>query len=551
MPTNTSLRTITSLFSVQNADEFLNRITDPDRPSYLFFGKTDQWENEPTPDGISDTLEDTLSIWENINSLKRITEADVTAAVARIPWTAGVVYDIYDSSLELKNLSFYVITDRNDVYKCIENGNGSPSRFRPTHRDSEISNEADGYRWKYMFTVSQADIDKFLTDLYIPITFNEDIVNSAVPGTIDNVKVVQGGTGYPEDSVVTAGQIENAIPVFVEGNGQQNGTAFARISASQGQVLTITEITNSGFGYSFVPPQNRNIPVALRQRTPSNGTNQTAYGIANTDSTGAIESVEVVLQGENYIDGGEVQIIESSCRAFAETDQNGVIIRADIITGSAGSMFNKARCVIVSDQGQDGIIEPIISPPNGHGSDPKTELLARDVMINIRIAGEEDFITADDFRQIGIISGVVPFDASEVETGTDGQTEFASGAVLDAKYRVNIETGSNDDFIAGESIIGESSGALGTQIGFINSDAIRFTLDDSLGDGAKFLKGKNCTLAQERIRGVTSGATAIINSVTPPDIKPYLGDVVFINNREIVTRTADLQIETITLIINF
>lgn len=551
MPTNTSLRTITSLFSIQNADEFLNRITDPDRPSYLFFGKTDQWENEPTPDGIRDTLEDTLSIWDNINSLKRIAEADVTAAVARIPWTAGVVYDIYDSSLELKNLSFYVITDRNDVYKCVENGNGSPSRFRPTHRDSEISNEADGYRWKYMFTASQADLDKFLTDLYIPITFNEDIVNSAVPGTIDNVKVVQGGTGYPEDAIVTAGQIDNAIPVFVEGNGQQNGTAFARISASQGQILTITEITNSGFGYSFVPPQNRNIPVALRQRTPANGTNQTAYGIANTDSTGAIESVEVVIQGENYIDGGEVQIIESSCRAFAETDQNGVIIRADIITGSAGSMFNTARCVIVSDQGQDGIIEPIISPPNGHGSDPKTELLARDVMINIRIAGEEDFITADDFRQIGIISGVIPFDASEVETGTDGQTEFASGAVLDAKYRVTIETGSNNDFIAGESIIGESSGALGTQIGFINSDTIRFTLDDRLGDGAKFLKGKNCTLAQERIRGVTSGATAIINSVTPPDIKPYLGDVIFINNREIVTRTADLQIETITLIINF
>ena len=56
-----------------------------------------------------------------------------------------------------------------DVYKCIYNGetptnsNGVISTVEPTGQSTSIFTTADGYKWKYMYTLGINDFVKFVS----------------------------------------------------------------------------------------------------------------------------------------------------------------------------------------------------------------------------------------------------------------------------------------------------------------------------------------------------------------------------------------------------
>jgi hypothetical protein len=74
-----------------------------------------------------------------------------------------------------------------NVYKCISNNFGSISTAKPSGKSTSIVQTADGYRWKYMYSLTDADLLKFLTTNYMAINVNDDVVSTAVPGTIDSI----------------------------------------------------------------------------------------------------------------------------------------------------------------------------------------------------------------------------------------------------------------------------------------------------------------------------------------------------------------------------
>lgn len=519
-------------FKLRNAKDFVDYINSQASSVYVFLGKIGEWEDDANPPAIENTLVEEYSIWNDISGLKRLRTNDAALGFRKVTYERGRSYDIYDNTVNLENKDFYVITDENNVYKCINNANGGISTVKPTHFKYEnISTEFDGYRWKYMFTISESFLDKYIAPDFIPIDVDTDVINNAKPGTIDNLKVASSGIGYSSLATVAGG---NELPVYIKGDGDQNNTAVINITTSgDGEIVGFTFASG---GNSYPYPNETSQPVAIRQTT-AEGIVETAYGIASTNISGQISSLEIVVPGTGYVNG-TAQIVQSSCRAYAETNFDGEIINSDIFTAREGINFTRAEAVIIDSQGSGGEIVPIISPLNGHGSNPEKELFANYAMINLRLSGVEAFLDQDTFRRIGIIEDPVVFGTLE-----DIEPLVLTQDAVDAKYRLTLE-GSTDGFIPGEQIYGESSGAIGNEISILDSNTLRVLYDRTLSSDIDFF-------SNELIRGLESGTTGTITNIINPGVDSYSGTILYINNREPVTRNTEFQVETVTLVIEY
>ena len=237
---------VTSKFRVHNAQQFAESFSEASNTiMYLFIGKNTTFpddNNPPTP--VNSTANIEFTPWRDMYAAKRITTADVTHAVPRYDWTSGTVYDQYDDQdTNLLEDDFYVITEDFNVYKCLFNAGATASTTKPTGVSTSPFTAADGYIWKYMYTVTTAKALKFLTNDYMSVqtldsddgTDQYDVQAAAVDGGIHVVKVVSGGSGYASAPAVT-----------ITGDGT-GATANSTIVAG---VVTAVTITAAGTGYT-------------------------------------------------------------------------------------------------------------------------------------------------------------------------------------------------------------------------------------------------------------------------------------------------------------
>lgn len=251
---------------------------------YLFIGRTTPWANDAAPDTPVDTVANTSYDYLNdVVALKRITADNLVYVVPRYNWENGVVYNMYDhrtritgnSSVEslLGNTAnpFYVRTSTNDVFKCLYNGraNANSAEFPQSIEEPTItgvpsvsdiigsaSNSQNQYEWKYLYTISDYDAERFLTTDYMPVrdasdtldsgsgdVYNDnsnlytafDFARTTGNGAIYTIIVEDGGTGY-----------ENPPQVDIVGDGQ-GATATAELT---GNVVTSIRMNSYGTDYS-------------------------------------------------------------------------------------------------------------------------------------------------------------------------------------------------------------------------------------------------------------------------------------------------------------
>ena len=237
---------VTSKFRIHNAQQFYESFSEAANTiMYLFVGKNTAFANDnspPTP--INSTANIEYTPWRDMYGVKRIQSADVTHAVPRYDWTSGTVYTAYDdTSTSLLTDTFYVMTEDYNVYKCLFNNASAASTTKPTGTSSARFTTADGYIWKFMYTVTTAKALKFLTNDYIPVqTLTSDggedqwdVQAAAVDGGIHVIKVTAGGSGYATAPAVT-----------ITGDGT-GATANSTITAN---VVTAVTITAAGTGYT-------------------------------------------------------------------------------------------------------------------------------------------------------------------------------------------------------------------------------------------------------------------------------------------------------------
>lgn len=240
---------ITNNFKIQNAINFTREVSNNNY--YIAIGKVDDWEAGHTLTPVNSTTT-YRSLWDNMIGGKEISTNRVSLVVPKINWTAGVIYSMYDDEdTDLYNKNFYVINDDRNVYKCLFNNNDNPSLIKPSGTGTSTIELSDGYVWKYLYTVSLDDLSRFDVDNYIPITNDpipesaQDIVmRSAIPGTIDTIKVVNEGLGYVNPVISISGDGEGAIAQAV-----MNGTSIEKIKIlSPGKNYTYANITITSEG---------------------------------------------------------------------------------------------------------------------------------------------------------------------------------------------------------------------------------------------------------------------------------------------------------------
>lgn len=239
---------------VNNAEQFRESLSEPEPNTkvYLTFGKTDPWPNDSLPNTPNSSIATQYEIWNNMIGGKRLLNGDVATVIPRFNWEANTDYFAYDhlsTQMYDGNTRFYVVTDDYNVYKCIANNYGSKSNVKPTSiSTTNLLYTEDGYVWKYMYTVSDAEQLRFTTDGYIPVKtlFADDgsiqwqVQQAAQKGAINSIIVTDGGTNYSNAS---------NIVISVAGDGR-NFSAIASIDTLSKTVSNVT-IVNAGSDYTY------------------------------------------------------------------------------------------------------------------------------------------------------------------------------------------------------------------------------------------------------------------------------------------------------------
>jgi len=207
--------------SVMNAKAFIKSLSHDDgrvakesNIIYAVLGRQLPFTQEPVASTPIETDKNKQrELWKQAIGGKKITTGDVSHVVPRHDWTSGRVYAQYrDTDTNLFSRDFYVMTDENNVYKCLYNNRGTASTVKPSDFSTLPFTLADGYTWKYMYTITLGDADKFLTTSHMPVktlsatdgSVEGDrqvaVQNASVNGSIEIIETVQVGTGYNQIS---------------------------------------------------------------------------------------------------------------------------------------------------------------------------------------------------------------------------------------------------------------------------------------------------------------------------------------------------------------
>jgi len=172
---------------------------------------------------------------------KQLSLENASLVVPRINWVANTVYSTY-----LSTGNFYVLNKSDQVFKCLSNVSSNvASTVEPTLTLSTTSLEepyiltSDNYKWKYMNTLTSLQKQKFLSDEWMPVTYNKFVRAAAVGGSIDIVKITNAGNNY------TNGTVQSIISVTGDGTG-----AILKANVSSGHIQDII-IQNRGFDYTY------------------------------------------------------------------------------------------------------------------------------------------------------------------------------------------------------------------------------------------------------------------------------------------------------------
>ena len=497
-----------------------------------------RYATEDVPPVPLDNQTEKYDVYDDIIAAKRITTDFARSVIRRFNWdtSANPVFDMWKpdysttpgsggqigkasatGATNIADAKYYLINSQYEVFKCLYNGEtpanpaGQPATNEPKTTPSagqgtyangifkEDSAAAGKYIWKYMYTIPTDDVLRFLSTDFMPIVLPSnasrqatEAIATGAPNAIDVVLVENAGQGLTNGTYYA--------PIVGDGTG---GIVEIVIASGQLDSATVTD-GGSGYTYASVPLQD---------------------GLVN---------------GDPAYTGSPI----------------GLYTADDFLNSATGAVPVAAT----------GALEVVLPPQGGHGSNFEEELNAKRVMTNIRLTyaeGDGDFPVDNDFRRIGIIRD--PYAA--------GGTTFATAPTLSGVYAVKIN-GATADYVADETI-SQTTASGGTAYGTVVSwerdsgnagpggaGVLKYIQSPSLHTDAGVVRpfensGNAISGAQSLASGTVDGTNndqlvgvTFSSGLASPEIGNNTGEIIYVENRRLITRAAD-QIEDIKLVIEF
>ena len=272
---------ITNKFRVHNQEQFVESFTESAaNVYYLGIGRPQAYATATRPDARTDnsgsdaspltpvdSIGDEFYHFDDLLAAKKVTSSDVSIVIPRRNWTTGTVYDYYrhdygnrvtggtstqtanSGATSLFDATFYVMSSTFNVYKCLDNNSNAASTVEPTGTSSSILTTGDGYKWKYMYTLSAGQQSNFLSTDFMAVATNSTVSSAAVDGAVNICKIKTAGSG---------GTNGTHTGVAIRGDGS---SGVATVTVAGGAVTAVT-VTTPGTGYTFGYIRNADIVSA-------------------------------------------------------------------------------------------------------------------------------------------------------------------------------------------------------------------------------------------------------------------------------------------------
>ena len=273
---------ITNKFRLHNASNFVESFSESS-PNiyYLAIGRPQafatstggdsrtQFEGtDASPQTPVDSVSDEFYVFDDVIAAKKIASTDISRVVPRRNWATGTVYDMYrhdygqfvkgssssvvtadSGATQLFDSVFYVLSSDNNVYKVLDNNGGANSTVEPSGTSTSTLTTGDGYKWKYMYTLTASEQVNFLSTDFMHVSTDSTVSSAATDGAIDIVKIKTAGSGG-------ANGTHTGVAIRGDGSG-----GVASVTVSGGAVTAVT-VTSAGSGYRFAYIRNADIVSA-------------------------------------------------------------------------------------------------------------------------------------------------------------------------------------------------------------------------------------------------------------------------------------------------
>ena len=587
-------------FSILNARKFKDSVgsTQKDQVGnstilYAVLGRNRAYTDENNPDAPIETDNNKqYELWRDAVGGRKITAGDVEHVVPRYNWTSGTIYAMYrDIDKTMYERSFYVLSSENNVYKCLNNNKGAVSTVEPTGYSTKAFTLSDGYTWKYMYTISLGQADKFLTASHMPVRTlaNTDasaegdrqlaIQNAAANGSIEVIETFNIGSGYMMLSNTVAESATTTTVKMSTASGSTpspvdniyNGSSVYLISGvGEGQLRRITNYVGAtktltvNTAWQTLPNTDTKMIISPTVTVIGDGTNAKAYS-RTLGATGGIANIFMITTGTGYT-------------------QANALITANSVHG-LGATANV-----------------VLSPVGGHGKDAVRELGGDKLMLNAQFAGTlgvsstgKGYVPANvDFRSVSVLKNpILKVDEDNDLISTERAANTTnSPANLRLTTELTISYQSTDpDFLlpanqgleSGSLITHERArldAALGT-LQFVTelsptardtnamSNAVKsanatvvYIRDDETQSDASFYTvyinnigsyggaGIPWTKDDEILKSGSATKVATVSTINGPEANTYSGEFIHTENISKVTRAED-QTEDIKIVLDF
>lgn len=597
----------------------IERLTSSNSSLFFVLGKHAPFTNEAAPPAPSDSTYDTFQyVHDNAIVAKSITlynpaspnttTSDIQYMVPRIDWASNTGYTAYRHTSA--NVGYVGVFGPlgYDVFKCLSNNDGLTqvrSTYAPslaaTSPSDDVYNTADGYQWKYMYSIPPAIFTKFATDGYIPVYHNADVRSYANDGGIEYIEITYAGSNY---NAVTGGTIQavniggnNYIHQIATAPGGGYPDASPNSGFYNGSAIKIINGLGAGEMRTIV---NYNVAGAVRTITLDS-----PFSSLSTSSQYEI-SPKVVIAGDG---SGFVG------RALVNTNSTNTVYAVEVVNPGTG--YRHATATLqgnTSGNSNTALLNVVLSPLGGHGYSPIDELGGKYLCFTTTFdstnpTANGKVIDSNDFRTISVIKSPLLANVEVTLTNVLGTyqvgeivTQYGTGATGTVVNRTSTSltlTNVSGSFLpepatpgSQYTVTGGSSLATADVVNVYNNGSIALTanvdyanMTTRLGIGALAgtftldepvaMKVGNTTISNGSVYfanttqvwltnvvgsvvggssmtvvGTLSGAAATIDTATPPDLLYGSGKVLYTENISPINRSTG-QTETVKVIIEF